>query len=453
MGDKILIKIDYWFKRLDFSKLSFDGLFKSSLINFFFRIIGLLLGYIFTLAITRNFGAEAFGYYNLAFVFLQFAVILNLLGLDSTALKYSSEYASSSDKIGASHDFYKKVSTFIISFGLSISVLAILLSDFISNTLFDKPEMSFHIKIIALGILPLSLVKLNTNVLLGFKKIIPYSILHNTSIPLVAIMLLLLLSSYTENYIPTMAYSVSTVIAAIVSVIFIVVKRKEVIAKSKVKVEFKNILGVSYNMFLSSSALFIAGWIDIIMLGIFSDAASLGIYGVASKVAKVTVLFIASIGIISAREFAAHYVNKDFESLKKSVQNASKISFMFTTPVLVILFIFMETILGFFGETFIAAKPVLYVLLISQYLNAITGPTDQILNMTGNHAILKNLNFISIIANIGLNLLLIPLYGIVGAAIATGFSNVFMNVSCTYFIWKRLRIVSFYLPKLNRYNF
>ncbi len=446
------IKLDHTLKHILSKGFSFHELFKSSLINFFFRVLGLVLNYIFTIAITRNFGAETFGYYNLAFVFLQFAVMLNLFGLDSTALKFISEYTSSPDSNKKVSVFYKKVFLFTTIFGLLITFFSYGLADYLAVAIFDKPEVAEHIQIISLAILPLALIKVNTNVLLGLKKVVQYSFLHNASIPAGAIIIILILYNNTEQFIPTISYSIATSVTAIISFILIALYGRISVKKGE-GIKFKKIIGTSYNMFLSSSALFIAGWVDIIMLGIFSDAEALGIYGAASKVARVAILFIVSIGVISAREFAAHHANKNIQELKKSIYNASRLAFMFTTPLIVFLFVFMDPVLGLFGEEFKEAKLCLAVLLISQYFNALTGPTDQILNMTDNQAILKNINFISIISNIGLNFILIPHYGILGAAIATGASNIFMNLSCTFYIWKRLDIISFYLPFFKKSHF
>lgn len=449
MEANFFIKVDNRLKDIFSKKLSFHELFKSSLINFFFRILGLVLNYVFTIAITRNFGAEAFGYYNLAFVFLQFAVMLNLFGLDSTALKFVSEYTSLPDGKRKISVFYRKVFLFTTLFGILLTLFAYGLADYLAVAIFNKPEVSEHIQIISLAILPLALIKVNTNVLLGIKKVVQYSFLHNASVPAGAIVIILILYNNSEPFIPTISYSAATCITAIISFVLIVLYGKISVKKGE-GIRFKKIFGTSYHMFLSSSALFIAGWVDIIMLGIFSDAEALGIYGAASKVARVTILFIVSIGVISAREFAAHHANKNMPELKKSIYNASRLSFLFTTPLIIFLFVFMDPVLGLFGEEFRAAKLPLAVLLISQYFNALTGPTDQILNMTDNQSILKNINFIAIISNIGLNFILIPYYGILGAAIATGVSNVFMNLSCTFYIWKRLGIISFYLPFLKK---
>jgi O-antigen/teichoic acid export membrane protein len=66
------------------------------------------------------------------------------------------------------------------------------------------------------------------------------------------------------------------------------------------------------------------------------------------------------------------------------------------------------------------------------------GNVDQILNMTNNHKILRNITILCFFVNVILNFILIPKFGIEGAAIASLITNVVINLSCVYYIKKKL---------------
>ncbi|MDP5001477.1 MAG: polysaccharide biosynthesis C-terminal domain-containing protein, partial [Flavobacterium sp.] len=70
--------------------------------------------------------------------------------------------------------------------------------------------------------------------------------------------------------------------------------------------------------------------------------------------------------------------------------------------------------------------------------SAMAGNVDQILNMTNNQVLLRNITILSFFVNISLNFLLIPYYGINGAAFASLISNVVINTLCLYYIKKKL---------------
>jgi O-antigen/teichoic acid export membrane protein len=66
------------------------------------------------------------------------------------------------------------------------------------------------------------------------------------------------------------------------------------------------------------------------------------------------------------------------------------------------------------------------------------GNVDQILNMTENQNIFRNITIFSFFVNLILSYLLIPKYNIEGAAIASLITNILINVLCLYFIKKKL---------------
>ena len=60
------------------------------------------------------------------------------------------------------------------------------------------------------------------------------------------------------------------------------------------------------------------------------------------------------------------------------------------------------------------------ILALARLLALFFGPSSDLLLMTGHHGRLGKVNLVCAVLNIGLNLLLIPQFGVVGAAVATG---------------------------------
>ncbi len=58
--------------------------------------------------------------------------------------------------------------------------------------------------------------------------------------------------------------------------------------------------------------------------------------------------------------------------------------------------------------------------------------------MTENQNVLRNITIVSFFVNLALSYLLIPRYGIEGAAMASLLTNVLINVLCLYYIKKKL---------------
>jgi O-antigen/teichoic acid export membrane protein len=75
------------------------------------------------------------------------------------------------------------------------------------------------------------------------------------------------------------------------------------------------------------------------------------------------------------------------------------------------------------------ARPALLILAGGQLINALAGSVGLLMAMTGHQVESSIVLAVSAGLNVGLNYLLIPRYGLVGAALATGISTVVWNVT------------------------
>ena len=100
--------------------------------------------------------------------------------------------------------------------------------------------------------------------------------------------------------------------------------------------------------------------------------------------------------------------------------------------------IFSKLILSYWGNEVVAGSVTMIIVSIGVLFSAMAGNVDQILNMTENQNILRNITIVSFFVNLILSYLLIPNYGIEGAAIASLITNVVINVLCVYYIKKKL---------------
>ena len=127
-------------------------------------------------------------------------------------------------------------------------------------------------------------------------------------------------------------------------------------------------------------------------------------------------------------------------------RQSTKMIFFSSLPILIILLAVPEFILGLFGNEFKTGASALIFLTIAQFINAFTGSVGYILQMTGYQKYYQNVIFLGTIINIVLNYILIPIWGIAGAAIASATSMFFWNLLFTLKVKKILNNYIFYLP-------
>lgn len=167
---------------------------------------------------------------------------------------------------------------------------------------------------------------------------------------------------------------------------------------------------------------------DTLMIGVFLSAKQVGIYSAALKTSSWVPFILASVNAISAPLIASLYAQGDHQGLQQLVSTIARWMFYPALVAAVVLIGFAGPVLQLFGPEFVAAKGVLFILILGQLVNVGAGSVGYLLTMTGHQNQSARVMGISAGANVILNLLGIQLFGIVGAAMATAFSMALWNV-------------------------
>jgi O-antigen/teichoic acid export membrane protein len=184
--------------------------------------------------------------------------------------------------------------------------------------------------------------------------------------------------------------------------------------------------------------------VSTITLGFFATPDQIGIYKVAVQMATLAAFGLQAVNTVVAPRFADLYAQNKMERLQELATGSARIT-LAVNMLLTILFAILGQpfFIVVFGSEFSASYLPLLILLIGQTANASTGPVAFLLNMTGHEK--DTMRGIAIAAgvNILLNLLMIPQWGIQGAAAATAIATVIWNGILWWVAKKRLGINSF----------
>ena len=412
---------------------------------FVFKIIGSLLGYLFLLLATRNSGAEAWGVFALCLALLNITSILSRMGIDVAVLRFIASFKSEKAK---AKSIYIKGFSFVFPLSICFTLLLFFFSEFIAITIFNKSQLTFYIQVIAFAILPFTIIYLNAQSFRGLKKISHFAFFQHVSKFLFAIIFFLVISSFTSISVERnifYAFVTALYCVMIISTIFLkkelVVKQEE---KKKSPISNKQLIRTAFPMMLSTSILLIMSWADSVIIGIFKAESEIGIYNVAIKLAMISGLVLGAINSIVAPKLSEAYNNGRKKEFALIVKQSTRVIFFSSLPILIFLIVFPEFLLSFFGSEFLIGKTTLYVLLIGQIINAFSGSVGVIMQMTGREKLFQNILIVALIINIGMNFLLIPTYGIIGAAIASSASIVFWNLTSVAFIYKEHKVLTFF---------
>jgi len=417
------------------SLFSSNEILKKSSISLLLKIIGSLLGYVFLLLVTRNSGASSWGIYILFLSVLNISSIFARLGLDTLTLKLVS---ASNFIVHQIKSIYFSSFRLVLLFSIIVSSLLFFVSQSVSSLIFHTSSLAFIIKWIAL-ILPLfALICVNENFFRGLKMIKEFAFFQRTAKMLCSVIFFLVFYfgfGMKDSQTVVLSYISALIVIFLVSTLL--VSRIISVGNFSTFLKSNEMLKQSMPMMMSSSVLLIMSWADSLMIGSFIGEYEVGIYNVAVKVALLISFTLGAVNSISAPKISQAYNNNQILKFKNIVIQATKTIFYSSLPAIGIIFIFPEFLLSFFGKEFILAKSALLILAFSQVINAMSGSVGIILNMTGKEKVFRNILIIALLINISFNLLLIPRYGIEGAAIASASSLVFWNLYSVFYVYRK----------------
>jgi O-antigen/teichoic acid export membrane protein len=159
---------------------------------------------------------------------------------------------------------------------------------------------------------------------------------------------------------------------------------------------------------------------DIVMLGFFAPRDDVGVYRVAVQGSSLVAFGLYAVNMVASPRMARAHQEGDDESLQRLATHAARVALVAAVPAVAVLGAFGGPILGLvFGDDFRRGAAVLFVLALGQLVNAAFGSVGTLLKMTGHERDVAAGAGVAALVNVTLNLVLIPLLGMMGAALAT----------------------------------
>ena len=173
-------------------------------------------------------------------------------------------------------------------------------------------------------------------------------------------------------------------------------------------------------------------YMDVLMLGLLSTREEVGLYAIAASLTSFgSIPANAVTSIFSAFIAELVYVG-EMERLDRLLKTVTRWLIIVAAPVYLLLFLLPDLVLSLYDEVYMAALVPLVLLVAGQAVNTVCFPTMRLIPMAG-HAVLNLVNgVVALVLNVGLNWVLIPEYGAMGAALATG---------STLALWSLWRVV------------
>lgn len=386
----------------------FIGMLASKVLAYFYRMI-----------VARYLGSADYGLLSLGLAVVGIISIVSLLGFPPTLLRYISFYRGKRDfkSINAIIYFILKITTLL---SIIIAILLFFFSDYLAINVFAKPQLGAVIKIFSF-MLPLIVWISNIEKIIQAFKLIKYNIWARNIVENLAKVIfaaLALLLGYKLLGVVA-AYALGMLCSALLLSYLLHKKVYSLygIWKDKVSVS-RELFSFSLPLFFSQVLTNLLAWTDTLLLGYFVQSSLVGVYNAAMPTARLVHMIPVSIRTLFVPIIGERYgEQKSIEQIYKVI---TKWIFFVTLPITCVLVIFSKQALYIlFGAEYTQGALALSLLSLALFIYALSFTSANVLLiMKKTNILFFNTTFV-VLVNLVLNLILIPQYGILGAAIAT----------------------------------
>jgi len=179
---------------------------------------------------------------------------------------------------------------------------------------------------------------------------------------------------------------------------------------------------------------------DVLIVSRYMTPTDVAIYFAAAKTMALIMFVHYAVGSAVANRFAALGARGDKEALRAFVREAVHWTFWPSLAAAILLLALGLPLLWLFGPQFTQGYPVMLILVVGFLFRSSMGPAEFLLNMLGEHKICAAVLFTTAVLNIALNLVLVPAFGLMGAATATSTSLVAAALMHYVVVGRRLEI-------------
>ncbi|MDK9697829.1 MAG: oligosaccharide flippase family protein [Siculibacillus sp.] len=208
--------------------------------------------------------------------------------------------------------------------------------------------------------------------------------------------------------------------------------------------EFGSWVRTSAPMFLVDSFLVLLNSIDILLVGRFAEPDRVGIYFATVKTLALVHFVHYAAKVASAKRFASLWHADARDELAEFVGRMVKWTFWASVVMSIGVLAVGRPLLSLFGPGFTEGFPILFVLVVGVLARSSVGPAETLLSMAGQQTSSAFVYGLTLAVSLLLNSILVPIYGIWGAAVGTTVAMVFESIVLAVVVRRRLGLDVFF---------
>ena len=411
-------------------------LIRDAPVAFALKVAGAGFTLLLNLVLARQLGPVGVGMFFLAVGVVTIAAVVGRFGMDHALVRHVASSAAAHDwaAVKGTHNTGIAVATGSAS---AVAILTALAAPWLAHHVFDEPDLAGHVRVMALAIVPFALFVLYAQSLKGLKRFKASLALQGIWLPSIAAVGVIVLAPSLGVRGAVTAYVVACCVTLAIAVLLWRAATPD-LRRVRASWNWSRLLTSSVPMFWSSLFQLIVLWSPTLMLGAWATSAEVGVFGIASRIAMLVSFVLVAVNSVTAPRFAAHHATGNTQALRKVARDAALVMALVAAPPFLVFMVFAPQVMALFGAQFSEGASLLQIVAVGQYVNVVTGSVGMLLVMTGHESTMRNIMAASAGIILLLNVILVPLLGAVGAALAFALVLIVQNVAAAYYVWRRL---------------
>jgi stage V sporulation protein B len=405
------------------SVISVSGILLLGIINYFIRR-----------SLALNLAEKDYGFFYSAFSVIMLLLAFSDLGLNqaSTILIAKSLNAKKTFK---GRQIYSCVLASKVIIGVVLFVILLFLAPYFSKYFFKYPGSETSFIFLALLLIFQGIESAPLSVFDAFKAFFDRNLIQVCRAALILILVLAFISHYGLNSV-VLIFSLCALVGFVISFIVLIKKYKIWPTRLVGTKLLKSIFGVSGWIAVSIAGLNVMYYMDSLMLTYLKGLESVALYNIALPIMQIVQSMIIFSAVFTPI-VSQMWHNNDIAGIKKICLRMTVFMVALVPIVFILGKVFAEDVITIlFSSKFIAAAPALVILLTGMVFFSNANFFLSALNSGHFQKIAAIIVLAGIVFNIIFNFILIPPWGIVGAAVATAGTYFFIFITAGGVLWR-----------------
>ena len=378
------------------------------------------------LVLARTLGSEEYGRYVFALAWMNVLMLVGKFELDTASVRFVGAY-SGTEQWSFLRGFLRRSAQIVGGVSLAIALVGAAIVLALMDQLDRNTALSF---LAATLLLPVTAMgQLKASVIQGFRHVVRAQVPNLLIRPIVFVASALLLhfafAAPLTAPVAVLLQLGATTVGLLLTVWFL----REVLPQRAR--EASEAFDTRYWIRTAAGLLVISGGqvivstnSDVLVVGSLLGTGPAGQYGAASQLASAVSFGVSAISFIALPMIADLHARGASRQLQELISYVARLGLLLSVPVLIALVIAARPLLSAFGPSFADVSWLLILLGFDQLVGAIFGIAGYLLVMTGHQVTAARVIIGSAVLNLVLTFVLTPLFGLMGAGVATTITTI-----------------------------